>query len=259
MFYKKHFLIESSCGCNKGKIRGNNEDNFYFNGEYLPEENEGIVGVITSAKETSEPVCFAVFDGMGGEVCGEVASFTAARMFKKYTESVKKISEKDLKELCLEINNEIITEAERIGRGRIGSTAAILCFYHNKVYICNIGDSKIFVLRNNRLMQLSVDHTDEDIMKKLGVSRKKYRLTQHFGIYPSEMIIEPYISLMDVQPGDIYLLCSDGLTDMVDEDKIEGLLETDGSSKDKVSILMKEALENGGRDNITVVVGCIKT
>ena len=85
--------------------------------------------------------------------------------------------------------------------------------------------------------------------------KKKYKLTQHLGIFPEEMEIEPYIVPGQSKPNDRYLICSDGLTDMVSKNDIESVLSCN-LLRDAVKQLMQNALDNGGKDNITMI--CIE-
>ena len=82
----------------------------------------------------------------------------------------------------------------------------------------------------------------------------RHTLTQHLGILPSEMIIEPFTAGVTVEPGDIFLLCSDGLTDMVDDGDIKNILKTSDSIEKSAEALYGEALRNGGKDNISVLL-----
>jgi protein phosphatase len=129
----------------------------------------------------------------------------------------------------------------------MGTTAAILLFSEKKIILCNIGDSKVFRISNRRIKQLSVDHI---AAAAYGV---KPPLSQHLGIPPAEMIIEPYLAQGKYNNRDVYLICSDGLTDMVMEEKILQIISElpfdEASNK-----LLEQALRNGGKDNITIIL-----
>ena len=102
--------------------------------------------------------------------------------------------------------------------------------------------------------QISVDHNDAEEMARSGVTGRKAHLTQYLGVDPEEMLLEPHVRMETVAQGDRYLLCSDGLTDMVSEEAIRGILARAAEPKTCVQQLMQAALEGGGRDNITVMV-----
>lgn len=251
--------IEASCICHQGKVRAKNEDNFYFAGVYLKERNDGLPNIITISKDSSQIVCYGVFDGMGGEVYGEKAAYIAAKSFAGIMFSKKSgINVQWLEDACLKMNEEVCVESQKHDYVRMGSTVAIIGFEKEKAYICNLGDSKIFVFRDNSLEQLSYDHTDARVLKEYGIRNRKPSLTQHLGIYPSEMIIEPYCKEFEINSGDKYLLCSDGLTDMVSLNEIQKVLSESEILENTVLDLQKKALEYGGKDNITIILIEIK-
>jgi protein phosphatase len=248
------YRIEAACGSSVGKVRSNNEDNFLFDGTSLPKENRGQLPPLKLYGEFPDSVSMAVFDGMGGMDHGEAASATAAESVKRLLEQMEKPSPEALEDICLQANRAVWQKAVELGTERMGTTLAMLCFEKTHVYAINVGDSRIFGLRGERLVQISRDHTDEAYMKAKGIVGRKPRLTQYMGIDPGEVRLEPYITKGSVQTGDIYLICSDGLTDMLDEDTICQILAVSGTAAACVEGLIGAALEQGGRDNVTVTV-----
>lgn len=247
--------IRAVCICHQGNIRTNNEDNFYFAGGYLKEKNNGLQKIISLNKEFSNAICFAVFDGMGGEACGEKAAYIAAKSFAGIVSSQEGgICGQWLVEACMKMNEEVCAESQKHDYVRMGSTAAIIGFERENAYICNLGDSKIFIFGNNKLEQLSYDHTDARILNENGIKARKPSLTQHLGIHPSEMILEPYYRELETHSGDKYLICSDGLTDMVSLNEVQKMLSESGTLENAVLTLQQKALENGGKDNITIIL-----
>src|SRR5699024_8359480 len=111
-----------------------------------------------------------------------------------------------------------------------------------------------FLYRSGKINQISVDHTDQFLFAKQDRLKRKPRLTQHLGIDPEEMIVEPYIAEIKFQKEDLFLLCSDGLTDMLDENEIKEVLHDNSTVASQTEILIQRALRNGGRDNITVIL-----
>lgn len=245
--------IKAVCVCHKGKVRTNNEDNFYFNGLILPEENNGLSNLLSADFSLKEWACFGVFDGMGGEAYGETAACIAANIIKEYVDN-KKTEKNDLLSALILANQKICDEAKRRCAALMGTTAVVLGFNVQMLYLLNIGDSKAFICRNGLLRQISVDHTDQKLLALQGVTKRKPRLTQHLGIEPEEMVIEPYTAEIPMRQGDYYLLCSDGLTDMVPEDEIQAIISKEILLKDKILLLLQKALDNGGRDNITIIL-----
>lgn len=249
--------IKAACGCHIGKIRKNNEDNFYFGGRMLPQDNNGLRTVYTQKFNSDDIPLFAIFDGMGGEEAGEVASFTAAQIADDYAQRLKKylISPREfLVEMCAEMNRAVCKETAKLEMGRMGSTVAALLFFGDQPYVCNLGDSRIYRFRENELLQLSQDHL-EFVPPSV---KRKARLIQHLGVFEDEMQLEPYVAKGTAQKGDLFLLCSDGLTDMVSPVEICAILKETRSEKRAVEKLIKLALEHGGRDNTTVILCEIK-
>ena len=246
-------LIDAACGCHIGKIRKNNEDNFFFDDKCLELENQGLRNTACFSDKLKNGLCLAVFDGMGGENYGEVASFTAARQMQLSNRTISDyfVSErKYLLKLTDQLNNSIVEAKKELCTDRCGSTMVALYFSSRYVYACNIGDSRAYRLRDGEFLQLTVDHVE----KRPEGGRKKAPLTQHLGLDPEDMQIEPYIAKGKICKGDIYLLCSDGLTDMLTNFEISDIMLNSEDSVDCVEQLIRSALDRGGRDNITVIV-----
>jgi len=240
------YKIKAAVRCEIGTVRSNNEDNFYFGGKILNEKNRGLTK--TKQKTFCRKTCFGVFDGMGGQQWGEKAAWLAAKEARKRRQS--------LSALCRRMNDAICDHMQRSGCGRMGSTAVMALFGKETVSICNLGDSKAFLFRDGSLQQLSEDHTDEKAVLALGLKRKPL-LTQHLGLFSDELELEPYEKELGLHLGDRYLLCSDGLTDMLTQAEICEIM-ADGSCGDCVDRLVDAALDHGGKDNVTVIVCEVK-
>ena len=234
-----------------GKVRSENQDNFFVNGDFLKEEHQGSNGIRTSVYNIETAVCVSVFDGMGGEQYGEKAAWIAATELSAMFENNIMLTANQISQYCMNANRKICALADSYGGIRIGTTASVMWLYNKSGILCNIGDSKIYRMRNRQLLQCSKDHTDEALMKVIGQKHRRPRLTQYLGIWPEEMIIEPYVQEIELQEGDQYLLCSDGLTDMLSEEDICSILQEESNP---VEILLKMALQRGGMDNITIVL-----
>ena len=247
------YMLDAACLCNTGKVRKNNEDNFFFDNRCLEVNNTGLKHPVSMAKPLRRELCVAVFDGMGGENFGEYASSAAAECMQHMTRRLKDylISERNfLSAACAKINDAVVAKQKEMCTERMGSTMVALYFSHNHVYVCNIGDSRAYRLRSGELLQLSVDHVE----RHKNPTNKKSPLTQHLGINPDDLLIEPYIAKGDLQQGDQYLICSDGLTDMLTNFEIDDILRSTITPEDCVQRLVNTALEKGGKDNITVIV-----
>lgn len=248
---------EGACACAVGNIRANNEDNFFFDGHFLRQCNGGLKRELTCDRPLKKTFCCGVFDGMGGEAHGEAAAYIAAKTLKRYV-ARSWWHPFALEEFCLEANRRVCAQARKLSAGMIGATVAVVRFTEETAQVVNVGDSKVFLLRAGTLTQLSKDHTDKAFLESQGITKRKPRLTQHLGIEPSEMIIEPYRMDIPLQSGDRFLLCSDGLTDMVRYEEVQKALTETDSAEQAVEKLVKMALEAGGKDNITVLCCVIR-
>lgn len=247
------FTLEAACGCHMGKVRRNNEDNFYFAGKCLETENDGLRHPAYLEEPLKNGFCVAVFDGMGGENYGEIASFTAARELQKVERSLSDylISEKKyLTNLTLQLNEAVVHAAQELRTSRMGSTMVGLYFSSRSVYVCNVGDSRAYRLRRGEFLQLSQDHIEHFVPE----GKTKASLSQHLGIDPQEMRIEPYIAKGEIEKGDQYLLCSDGLTDMLTNIEISDIMLRCDDVVSCVEALIDAAIDRGGHDNITAIV-----
>lgn len=228
-----------------GNCRKTNQDNFFCNGNMLDCKNEGTNGVCSGKVTADKNPVFSVFDGMGGEECGEMAAYLAAKEMENHTFSED--MKKDFRNFCDNANQSICLKTKELEISSMGTTAAIIRFTKEKLGICNIGDSKIFLLSDGELSQLSLDHVS------VAVFGKKPPLTQNLGIPEDEIKIDPYIATGEYVKGDVYLICSDGLTDMVALNEIKQIIE-DNKSKKAAELLLNRAIENGGRDNVTFIL-----
>ncbi len=248
--------IEYAEICFKGLVRENNEDNFWCDGQYLSCVNNGTDSVFTGHTDTVNFATFAVFDGMGGESCGEMAAYLAAEKFDQIQRewiSVKEAdSESFIRDLCQNLNDSIFSYAQKNGISSMGSTAAMLFFQNKSVYAANIGDSRIYRFCDHKLMQISKDHVFQSAL---------YRhpsLTQFLGISKEEMVLSPHIQKLNYNIGDIFLLCSDGLTKMFTDEELEKIMDGNNSAEETVSYLHKETLKRGAWDNTTILLCRVK-
>ena len=242
------YIVEFFCVSHKGHLRSSNQDNFCYQKQYLECDNTGSDGVVVGRALSKDQPVFAVFDGMGGEECGEMAAYIAAKGLAEY--EFKDPTPTELEKYCLTANDEICRFTEENSLTSMGTTAAILRFMPKEIQLCNIGDSKIYRYTNRMLRQISYDHVS------IGVFGAKPPLTQNLGIREDELIISPYISSCEYHANDIYLICSDGLTDMVSNEDIWKILSST-EKEECAELLLRKALENGGKDNITLILLCV--
>lgn len=239
------YNIRFSCVSHIGNVRSINQDNLICDGYYMDPGNENVQFPLCGIKISKRASVFGIFDGMGGEECGEIASLIAAKDAAEIEIGKEPVS--DLSKFCQKANTDICNYARGNGISSMGTTAAMLAFSRSGVTLCNIGDSKIFRFFDGRLEQISKDHV------AVSVYGLKPPLSQNLGIPSDELVIDPYVAEGKYHHGDIYLICSDGLTDMVTTEEITAVL-SDQSPDKAISVLLNKALENGGRDNITIII-----
>ena len=129
----------------------------------------------------------------------------------------------------------------------MGTTAAMLCFAKRRIVLCNIGDSKVFSITRRKIEQISMDH------KAAAAYGCKPAIFQYLGIPSEESRIEPYFAKGRYVRNSNYLICSDGLTDMVSLEKIQEIV-LNFPVDTAVEELVTAALAGGGKDNITVIL-----
>ncbi|MBQ7134326.1 MAG: serine/threonine-protein phosphatase [Ruminococcus sp.] len=244
----KNYTIEYGCACTMGVVRKNNEDNFYCDGiiRLDPDSTEDVAfkGKVKSKDNT----LFAVFDGMGGEACGEIASFIAASNCCSFCESKEEYNEY-VYELSELLNNRILEETDARMLVLMGTTAAMIQFYKDEIYILNAGDSPIFRLTDDKLSKISKDHVASGYPGKAPLT--KFLGTPHRGG------LNPYIARGPYKAGDVYVLCTDGVTDMIKKETLEDTILSmlDSESLECIAKKITElAKENGGADNATVIL-----
>jgi protein phosphatase len=202
---------------------------------------------------------FVIADGMGGAQAGEVASKTAADAFDVDLSATP--PERLLRETIAGANRRIHdlarTDPSRAGMGTT-LTAAIVDAEREEVALGHVGDSRAYRLRDGQLEQLTRDHSLVEEMRRKGQLTEAQAedhpqrsiITRALGPEPE---VEPDIQTVPATPGDVFLLCSDGLTTMLGEEQIAKLLGGSSSMQAAVRALVDEANRAGGRDNITVL------
>jgi len=214
-------------------------------------------------------------DGMGGYNAGEVASGMATSVILSEMRQVlentqpnqidprtnQTIAARLLREQVLRANSSIYQAAQNQPQyAGMGTTLVASLFYDNRVLVAHLGDSRMYLLRDAGLRQVTRDHSllQEQIdsglltVEQAKNAQHKNLVTKALGIDPS---VEPEIHEYPTRPGDIYLLCSDGLCDMVEDDEIGATLQAlGGNLKLAAQQLVQMANDNGGRDNVSVIL-----
>jgi serine/threonine protein phosphatase PrpC len=213
-------------------------------------------------------------DGMGGYNAGEVASGIAVAMLstemKQALEnsephavdgSGETLAEKFVRENSAKANAAIFQTAKSQPQySGMGTTLVVAIFYDNKMTVAHIGDSRLYRLRGDSMEQVTRDHSllqeqlDSGLItpEEAKLSQNKNLVTRALGIDPT---VEPEVHVYETQPDDTYLLCSDGLSDMVEDEEIRLTLITLKSNPNlTVQQLVQAANDNGGRDNISAML-----
>ncbi|MBQ4128793.1 MAG: serine/threonine-protein phosphatase [Ruminococcus sp.] len=242
---KRAYTIEYGCGCTIGKIRKNNEDNYYCCGQFRLNPDSVEDEFLSGKVKSTDNELFAVFDGMGGEACGEVASFIAAQNSSVFCEN-KAEYEEYLYELGDLINERIKEETQARCLVLMGTTGAMIQFYKDEIYILNVGDSRIYKFAKGELNQISLDHV------AAGYSGKA-PLTKFLGM-PEGAKYSPYIARGAYKTGDLFILCTDGVYDMVKDEGLKNLVNVKKPLDLIAKDIIEKAKECGGVDNATVIL-----
>lgn len=208
---------------------------------------------------------FVVADGMGGHRGGETASAMAVEIIPQIVRSTVSGSEWDPKEVIadavLQANNRIFERAQQQSTLQgMGTTTVSMLFKGNTLTIGHVGDSRAYFFRDGNLWQLTRDHSLVQEKLRAGMitraevktDRMKNVITRSVGFEP-DVNVETYE--MDTQAGDLFLLCSDGLSGLVDDDQIAEILRQESATlEDAVKALINAANSNGGDDNISTIL-----
>ena len=202
---------------------------------------------------------FAVADGMGGHLAGEVASRMAIEAVQRMARENERPGIAALREAVACAHETILAHAQdHIECAGMGTTLSVLWLGENYAYIAHVGDSRIYRLREGSLTQITQDHSLVEELVRAGlITREQARthprrniITRALGTHGEN---EPDLLVTDVQDVDVFLLCTDGLTGMVPDDEIERTLRDCGieAAADRLLAL---ALDAGGRDNVTLIL-----
>ena len=231
----------------KGKVRPNNEDAFHIEPE---------IGL------------FLVSDGMGGHQGGELASKIVTEDLPAMIETrlhrmkshrpravramLKKVVREQSRQLWLEGQSES-------GYKEMGATLVLALLQENRLFMANLGDSRFYLFRKDRLTQVSKDHSVISELLEAGrIAPEQVEnhpaqglITHYVGM---EVKADPYLKTFRLESQDRLLLCTDGLTDMLPDESIQALLKESPSPQETCDRLIQAANEAGGHDNITAVV-----
>lgn len=270
--------LDVSALSHTGHHRANNEDHFL-----VTKASRSLQTITTSLPEGDIPAqvdevnyVMVVADGMGGHAAGEVASRMAIATLIKLA--------LDVPDWILRVDGGNTREIKKRSRTRVQKIGAMLVEHGQRdpalkgmgttltlarslgrdLMITHVGDSRAYLLRGRQLHRLTRDHTYAQLLVDIGElapadvanSQHRHVLTNALGGSSDEVQVDTDRAVLD--DGDRLLLCSDGLTDLVDDETILRLLRDAADSKEACEQLVREALDRGGRDNVTVIVAAFR-
>ena len=207
------------------------------------------------------PNLFLVADGMGGHAAGEYASrFTVEKLVEKIKESSQTEPVALMKEAVEQVNAMLLAEANAdCTKAGMGTTIVAATVIGERLYAANVGDSRLYVINEESITQITRDHSLVEEMVRLGEMNKedakdhpdKNIITRAIGVMPE---VAPDFFEISLKDQDMILMCSDGLTNMIDDIDIKKIVLGQRDIVEKAEKLVETANQNGGRDNITVVL-----
>ena len=220
-----------------GRVRPINEDSFYHPAE-------------------GEHFC-AIADGMGGHNAGEVASALAVRIFAEEMRGCAVPNGIHMRKAVENANTSVYMESQRETRySGMGTTFTALAQSGKNLHIAHVGDSRAYLIRHDAIMRLTIDHTlvEEMVMQGLITPRaakyhpKRNYITRALG---TSNHVEVDLVQIELMPGDVIFLCTDGLSNHVEEKRILEIAQCDGGWQEKVNVAVDAALTAGSTDNVT--------
>lgn len=237
--------IHVGAGTDTGRIRSGNEDNFFAEAD----ERRGV---------------FVVADGMGGHAAGEVASEMAVTIVSRNLLSLTSVKDegaaglvgKALQEANRAIFERMLAESDKQG---MGTTASVMVLSDAGYLIGQIGDSRVYLYRDGALIQITKDHSYVQEQVDAGLLTPEQARYHPYSNVITRCVgasdeVEADIYFGEAKVGDVFLLCSDGLTGMVDDRRLAQLLMARSGPGRIVDSLIAEANGRGGLDNITAIV-----
>jgi protein phosphatase len=254
-----------------GKVRDINEDHFLIASlrksvriRHTSLDDPGLVKRLAGV----EAHLFVIADGVGGRPGGELASTSAVTSLLEYVDEAVSTYQSfgadrehefmaRLEASVQRAHQRILDEHGGEGKGP-ATTLTMVTLTWPRAYLVHVGDSRVYDLRRGTLRQLTRDQTTGEYMVDVGAwteeqaARAKVAANLISAVGGSEMT--PSVGLIDLEPGDVLLLCTDGLTKHVADEQISAVLQGDASAEAMCRTLVTAALDAGGSDNVTVIV-----
>lgn len=229
-----------------GKLRKVNQDYVYINNEPI--------GSLDNL--------YIVADGVGGHKAGEIASESAIDFFEQFIYETEDDEVLDLLVSALAYANEQVFKLSRSSKQyeNMGTTLLAATIKDNRIFIAHVGDCRLYGIRNNKIAQMTSDHTYAmDLFKAGLISREEAENSKDSNVLTRALGTEKSVKadalFCDVYEDDIFVMCSDGLSDMITDDEILKIASNKEITTDqKVDCLIQRANDNGGKDNIAVII-----
>ena len=206
------------------------------------------------------PNLFIVADGMGGHNAGDYASRFCVEFFTQRIKESELTSPVSMIAAALAKTNEaLLSKAkEQIDLEGMGTTFVAATIFDKEMYVANVGDSRLYVI-SKEMKQITVDHSLVEAMIKTGeLDRSEARSHPNKNIITRAVganeTLEPDFFEVSLEEGDAVLICSDGLTNMLEDETIEQIIRDNDNLEDAVSTLVRYANQNGGKDNIAIII-----
>ena len=270
--------IDVDARSHPGHRRANNEDHFFVTrlGRTLETMITSVPAEDVPARTEEVNYVMVVADGMGGHAAGEIASRMAIsalvslaldvpdwnfKVDEEHAPEIKRRSRKYVREVGAMLNERGRRDDALHG---MGTTLTAVRSLGRDLLITHVGDSRAYLLRGGSLHRLTRDHTFAQLLVDTGqfapgdatVSRHRHVLTNALGGTIEDVQVDT--DQLQLEDGDRLLLCTDGLTDLVDDQTITNILRETTRSSDACERLVQRALDNGGRDNVTVIVAAYR-
>jgi protein phosphatase len=206
------------------------------------------------------PNLFIVADGMGGHNAGDYASRFSVEVFTELIRKSKLRTPIGMIEEALKNTNDLLMKEARENNGLqgMGTTFVVATIIDSQMYVANVGDSRLYII-NDKIEQITEDHSlVEEMVKNGEIERKDMRFHPNKNIITRALganstVVPDYFEI-NLEKDDIVLICSDGLTNMLDDQDIIKIVKDNSDDLEKASrILVEKANENGGKDNISIV------
>ena len=204
---------------------------------------------------------FIVADGMGGHKAGDRASKETVEMMLEKISTVKDTDPKVILQEALNVANRKVfldASASEDLEG-MGTTVVAATIRDGKLLAMNVGDSRLYLISDGEIRQITMDHSlVEEMVRKGILAKEKARnhpkkniITRAVGVAPT---VEPDFFEVDLKAGDRILMCSDGLSNMLEDEELQKIVDSVGSLEDKAKLLVDAANVNGGKDNVSVIL-----